>query len=384
MTASAQTSPACTIIQSVAELRGLRDALACVADVPGAASGIVQHPDWLLFELAWRGEIFSPHIIVVRSADGLVIGYAPLLAYVHHARLALGNYQLPIYRGRALRLLGAGVVAGPSQRAVVERMTSEVLRQARKTKVVRIQEADLPNAFALALAYGSRKFTPVQSNLLDQVNWSIDSQPSREAWLASLGSKKRNDLTRRQRNVYKKLGEEAHWRTFDRPEDIDDYCALMNQVYARSWHAKELPTDWELPERKALFRQLASDRRVVGHMLLLGSRPIAYVHGYRFDRRYLMDDTGYDDEFASLGVGATLVFQTVCDLLERYPGEVIDFGYGDNQYKRVLANRQTPCGSLYLVRGASPLARFGVIAPLRGLYRWMRRLSRNEQTVSAV
>lgn len=383
MNATTPASITCVVVQSVAELRGFRDALARVAELPGAASGVVQHPDWLLFELAWRGEIFSPYIVVVRSDAGEIVGYAPLLAYMHHARLALGNRQLPIYRGRALRLLGSGVVCEPSLRSRAEMAVADELRLARNSRVVRIQETKLPNTFALALAHGQRRFTPVQANLLDQVNWWIDPAPSLAAWLASLGSKKKNDLTRRQRNVYKKLGEQARLRVFDRAEDMDIYSALLNQVYARSWHARELPIDWEIPARKALFRQLAGDQRVIGHLLMLGERPIAYVHGYRFDGRYLMDDTGYDEEFASLGVGATLVFQSICDLLERHPGDVIDFGYGDNQYKRVLANRQAACGSLYLVRGASPLVRFGMIAPLRGLYRWARRWAHREQAMGA-
>jgi hypothetical protein len=379
---SSDASITAITVHGTEELRQLRDALARVADMPGAASGVVQHPDWLLFELAWRGEIFSPHVVVVRAPDGNVVGYAPLLAYVHHARLALGPHQVPIYRGRALRLLGSGVVASPAWRVQVERAVAEVLRHTRRARVLRIQETSLPNSFAQALALGPHRFTPVQSNLLDQVSWSIDPAPALGDWLGALGSKKRNDLTRRQRNVYKKLGEQAHMRVFEHPDDMETYAALMNQVYANSWHAKELPIDWQLPARVELFRRLAAQGRLVGHLLLLGDRAVAYVHGYRHDGRYLMDDTGYDEEFAPLGAGSALVFQAVCDLLERHPGDVIDFGYGDNQYKRVLSNRQVPCGSLYLVRGASPLARFGMIAPMRGLYRWARRLSGRAQDAS--
>lgn len=367
-----------SVVQSVYELRELRDVFARVAEAPKASTAIVQHPDWLLFELAWRGEIFSPYIVVVRNAAGEVVGYAPLLSYVHHARVALGNRHLPIYRGRALRLLGAGVVAEPALRRAVETAVSEALRRARLLHVLRIQETDLPNALASELARGSRRFTSVQANLLDQVRWSIDPQPLAD-WMSHLGSKKRNDLTRRQRNVYKKLGDQARLEVFESEADMPRYAALMNQVYAKSWHAREMPTDWELPARKALFADLARGGHLVGYLLMVGEQPVAYVHGYRYGGSYLVDDTGYDEAFGALGVGSTLVFQAVCDRLERHPGEAVDFGYGDNQYKRVLATRQTPCGSLYLVRGVTPLARFSVMVPLRRLYRWMHEWKRREQ-----
>jgi hypothetical protein len=316
------------------------------------------------------------HLVVASNGLGQVIGYAPFLVEQHRAQLALGKYRISIYRGRTLRLLGAGVVALPDDRSMVETMIASALQRDRSVRVMRIQETELPNRFAAALSHGKQTFASIQSNLLDQLNWVIQPQASSAAYLATLGSKRRNDLTRRLRNVYKKLGDQAELRLFDRAEQVDEYAALMNQVYARSWHASAQAIDWELPARRSLFQQLAAGGQVIGHMLMLGGRPIAYVHGYRLGGRYLLDDTGYDEEFASLGVGSALVFQAVQDLLDRYPGEVIDFGYGDNQYKRVLADRQTACGSLYLVRGLLPRLCFGMIAPVRRLYRRVHKVIR--------
>ncbi|WP_232823417.1 GNAT family N-acetyltransferase [Dyella sp. C9] len=369
----------CAIVRSEPEVRALRDALARVAERAGAASGIVQHPDWLLYELEWRGDIMSPYLVVARDGQGELIGYAPMLAYRHHARVPLGGHHLPIYHGPVVRLLGEGVVAAPRHREAVERGVADALQGDRQQRVIRIQETTLPNALAGALARGAGGFHSVSANMLEQRNWSIAPAASLADYLGALGSKKRNDLARRLRNVYKKLGEDAHLRVFDMPDAMQEYTTLMNPLYARSWHAVDMPTDWTAPARLALFRRLAAEGRVIGHLLMQGERPVAYVHGYRMAGRYLLDDTGYDEAFAALGVGSSLVFQVVQDLLERFPGETIDFGYGDNQYKRVLANQQATCGSLYLVRGLVPRARFGVIGPVRQVYRWMHRKVRSEQ-----
>lgn len=370
--------PACVILDNANAVRHLRDELARLAERSGAASSIVQHPDWLLFELESRDGAATPYVVVASGDNGKPIGYAPFVVEYHHARIAVGDRRVPIYQGRALRLLGAGVVSSPQDRPAAEAAIAEALKRDRSIHVLRIRETELPNTLANAVSTGSAHFTTVQANLLDQINWTIEPQESLHAYLASLGSKRRNDLTRRLRNVYKKLGETAQLRIVDTPEQIDDYCALMNQVYARSWHAEAVAIDWTLPTRRALFRQLASEHRLIGHLLMLGDQPIAYVHGYRLGGRYLLDDTGYDEAFAVHGVGSALVFQAVQDLLERYPGEVIDFGYGDNQYKRVLANRQVPCGALYMVRGVGARLRFGMIAPLRWTYRGVRRVMRRD------
>jgi CelD/BcsL family acetyltransferase involved in cellulose biosynthesis len=374
MTITPELDSRCIVLDQVAMLRAHRDELARLAEQSGAASGIVQHPDWVLFELDWRGPTAAaPYIVVARNPAGRIIGYAPFLLEQHHARVALGGRHVPIYRGRTLRLLGSGVVASAHDRPLVEQAIANTLRRDRTVRVIRIQETLLPNTLATTLAAGKGGFVTIEANLLDQLNWTIQPQASVGAYLAAMDSKRRNDLTRRLRNVHKKLGEQAHLIVFDAAENVDEYCRLMNQVYARSWHADALTIDWAQPVRRQLFATLADGRQVIGHLLMLGTRPIAYVHGYRLGGRYVLDDTGYDEEFASLGIGSSLVFQAIQDIMERYPGDVIDFGYGDNQYKRVLANQQSPCGSLYIVRGGPARVRFQMIRPLRWIYRRLRR-----------
>ncbi|HXO99168.1 MAG TPA: GNAT family N-acetyltransferase [Luteibacter sp.] len=369
----------CTTLHTVEALRSLRDELAHVAELPGAASGIVQHPDWIEYEVVSRHDGTVPHVIVVRDGEGRVAGYAPLLAIDHTARLDVAGRRVKLYRGAALRMLGAGVVASDQERGIVELLVSRQLAGDPSVRVVRIQEADLPNRFATALSHGGG-FRTVAAHLLDQLHWSIDPQPSSEAWLAAMDKKKRADQTQRVGRAYRKLGGDAALRVFDRGEDMAEYCRLMNEVYARTWHHDDLPTDWEAPERVALFQRLADAGQLIGHIVLREGRPLAYVHGYRIGGTYLVDDLGYDEEVAKIGIGSVAVFQAVKALLDRFPGERISFGYGDNQYKRLLSTRAEPCGSLYVVRSTRATAGFHMYAPVRWLYRGLHRVRTDMQS----
>ena len=369
----------CTTLHTVEALRSLRDELAHVAELPGAASGIVQHPDWIEYEVVSRHDGTVPHVIVVRDGEGRVAGYAPLLAIDHTARLDVAGRRVKLYRGAALRMLGAGVVASDQERGIVELLVSRQLAGDPSVSVVRIQEADLPNRFAMALSHGGG-FRTVAAHLLDQLHWSIDPQTSSEAWLAAMDKKKRADQTQRVGRAYRKLGGDAALRVFDRGEDMAEYCRLMNEVYARTWHHDDLPTDWEAPERVALFQRLADAGQLIGHIVLREGRPLAYVHGYRIGGTYLVDDLGYDEEVAKIGIGSVAVFQAVKALLDRFPGERISFGYGDNQYKRLLSTRAEPCGSLYVVRSTRATAGFHMYAPVRWLYRGLHRVRTDMQS----
>jgi len=374
MTAPQEARLSCSVIGCAIALAESRTELVRLAETPGAACSIVQHPDWLAFELAWRGPTTMLHLVLASNGLGQVIGYAPFLAEaVHNVRLSLGSRRVLLYRGKVLRMLGDGVVALPADRELAEQLIAGALQRDGDIRVVRIQESDLPNSLARAMGQGQRPFATVSMNLVEQVARSIAPQASSAAYLAQLDGKRRNDLTRRLRNVYKKLGGQTVLRIFNEPDQVVEYTALMNRVYARSWHAEVLPIDWEMPERRALFRRLAEDRHWIGHLLMRGERPVAYVHGYILGARYVLDDTGYDEEFASLGIGSALVFETVLDLLDRYPGVTIDFGYGDNQYKRVLADRQRECGSLYLARGMWPRLGLSMVSLVRWGYRQAKR-----------
>ncbi|MGY3231310.1 hypothetical protein ACVWWJ_002794 [Luteibacter sp. HA06] len=366
------------ILHTVDELRAWRDELAAVAELPGAASGIVQHPDWIAFEVDSRHDGTVPHVIVVRDTAGHVIGYAPLLAIMHTARLDLAGRRVRLYKGAALRLLGAGIVAAEADRDTVGLVVTRQLMGDNDVSVVRIQEADLPNRFAEALSRGGG-FRTVAAHLLDQVQWSIEPQASSEAWLASFDKKKRGDLTQRVGRAYRKLGGDAALQTFDRPEDMPAYCRLMNEVYARTWHHADLPTDWEAAERVALFTRLAAAGQLIGHVVVKEGRPLAYVHGYLLGGTYLVDDLGYDEEVAKVGIGSVATFQAIRALIDRFPGLRVSFGYGDNQYKRLLSTRSEPCGSLYVVRSSGATAGFRMYAPVRWLYRGLHRVRSDMQ-----
>jgi CelD/BcsL family acetyltransferase involved in cellulose biosynthesis len=363
----------CSTLTTLDALRAARDEMAAIAGLPGGCDGIVQHPDWIAYEVESRNDGTVPHVVVVRDGSGAMVGYAPLLAVKHTARLDLAGRRVSLYHGAALRLLGAGVVAAEDDRATVQLAIIRQLHGDAGIRVIRIQESPLPNAFAAALAKtGDMRI--VSANLLEQTQWTIEGQASSADWLAQMDKKRRTDLTQRVGRAYRKLGGDAALHTYDTPGAMAEYCRLMNEVYARTWHHADLPIQWDHPLRVALFERLAAAGLIVGHVVVREGKPLAYVHGYRVAGTYLVDDLGYDEEIAKVGIGSVAVFQAIKALLDRYPGERISFGYGDNQYKRLLATHNEPCGSLYVVRNARATAGFHMYAPVRWLYRGLHRV----------
>ncbi|HMH66854.1 MAG TPA: hypothetical protein VK519_02930, partial [Pinirhizobacter sp.] len=82
------------VLDSAQELSAMHAELARLAEMPGAASSPVQHPDWLAYELASRGDRAQAHVLLARDDRGRLLGYAPFLIENHHARIAFGDHRL--------------------------------------------------------------------------------------------------------------------------------------------------------------------------------------------------------------------------------------------------------------------------------------------------
>ncbi|MGA7439890.1 MAG: hypothetical protein WBW32_17340, partial [Luteibacter sp.] len=64
----------CSILRNLDALRAARDEMAVLAESPGGCDGIVQHPDWIAYEVESRDDGTSPYVVVVRDGAGRMLG----------------------------------------------------------------------------------------------------------------------------------------------------------------------------------------------------------------------------------------------------------------------------------------------------------------------
>jgi CelD/BcsL family acetyltransferase involved in cellulose biosynthesis len=85
------------------------------------------------------------------------------------------------------------------------------------------------------------------------------------------------------------------------------------------------------------------------YLLWVEDRPIAFQIGFQADGVYYCDQTGYDPEWASYRPGTMMIFRYLLDLYREDKPSVIDFGYGENEYKRFFGNDVFEEATVYLV-----------------------------------
>lgn len=186
-------------------------------------------------------------------------------------------------------------------------------------------------------------------------------------------------------------------RRIQAPEEIGEFVTLVNDLINRTWQHRRLGLKIDPAQKLELWREIAKLGAFRSYLLTQGNRAIAFAMGVQWKGHFTYEDTGYDPEFAGKSPGQVLLYRVIEDLIAENTPELLDFGYGENEYKRIYANYETLSGPIVIVRNAilpcmavrasqlrsavgraarAMLARAGAMSLIRHLHRGHTRLGR--------
>src|SRR5262249_52303843 len=136
-------------------------------------------------------------------------------------------------------------------------------------------------------------------------------------------------------------------------EEVPLFLDKAHQVSLRTWQSKRLGLRIEnSPEVRKFWEGVASLGAMRSYVLEQDGRPLAFMLGIQWKGRFVSEEIGYDQDYAAFAPGKVLHFRLLDDLIARDTPALLDFGSGDNEYKRVFGNQQTMSGPALLVRRA--------------------------------
>ena len=192
-------------------------------------------------------------------------------------------------------------------------------------------------------------------------------------------SKHRGNLKRR----VKVLGEQGELRLqrITAPEDVPEFLRAGGQVARASWQAAK--ADYlikETPEWNAYLSDLARRGLLRSYLLWSGSKPCAYELGFRGGGYYYGSLTGYDSSMAKYSPGTVILLLTIEDLMQHDPPERLNFGEGEDEYKREFATSAAGVANVTMLRrsGMGSLR-----ATVFGAYRSLRTLKQSRDVAAA-
>jgi CelD/BcsL family acetyltransferase involved in cellulose biosynthesis len=311
--------------------------------LPRAAThGFYQAPAVVRAALTGRTGDMDPLIVAGRRGGELRF-VAPM--HVRHMRFAvkLSLMTLGKLPTRSLRFFGDGVVRAREESAdACHAALFDALGGAGGFDLCELENVRVPGELwdFFQRGGGGRFALLPMSDRLQKVH-QLELAPSFDAYLAAMNPKTRMKFRRRARKFWKDHGEKVELRKITAPADVRAFLDVVNEVYPRSWQGRVVgaaqrnrPSDVEYAE------EIARRGWLRAYTLTAAGRPVAFLRGYQYNGTFHHDETGYDQALANEAPGSVLNNLVVEDLHEVDPPAVLDFGFGENEYKRILGNAE--------------------------------------------
>jgi hypothetical protein len=164
---------------------------------------------------------------------------------------------------------------------------------------------------------------------------------SYETWLASLRRKTRGTIRRHIRRLEKLYPGKTRFLKITSAEDVPEFLELLDDVYEKTWQAKTFGYTKRNTKHNIFYYQGIADRGwLKSYLLLIDNQAAAFIIGYQYNGIFEYSEPGYDPQYSKIGIGSVLNYHMLQDLYQSDRPEAIDFGFGENQYKRVLGNQE--------------------------------------------
>ena len=240
-----------------------------------------------------------------------------------------------------------------------------------------VDESRLPMVHA-SCARGSGFFLHARSKLMP--HYRLILPPTYDAFRTLRSASSLKKIEGRERAMVREAGGECRLVEIRQPSDWAPYAPDINRLMNTTWQAKRLGHGFDIES----CRETAERGWLRSFLLLVGDKPAAFVLGYQGgagnrDHRPLTTDhrplsgapvvtgvspvgkqeagavfhyeqIGHDAGLAKYSPGTTLLYRLIQRLYEAETPGCVDFGEGEAEYKKTLANQITYAQSVMVVR----------------------------------
>jgi CelD/BcsL family acetyltransferase involved in cellulose biosynthesis len=284
-----------------------------------------------------------PHVLLlVRDGRPEAMLVARLETLELPVRLGYKTVYSPTVRSISVVLGGAlGVMSDQNAAALVDELRGAL--RAGEADVVLMRHTPLDSGlYRAAVSRPPRALR--QAVTASNRYWEVDLPQSFEEFNRSLSKKTRESFKRYANRFVREFGDRIVLRDAWRLDELDDLVRDVEQVAAKSWQ-RGLGVGFVDDARWRARTTLALERGWLRALVLyVDGQPIAFWMGDVFRGRFRSLIPGYDPAYRDFRVGNYVLMQLIERLCADEEASVLDFGYGDVEYKERLATRTWRAG----------------------------------------
>jgi hypothetical protein len=335
MGGAVERSPAIAVARSRDELAALRKEW---LELP--IDSITAHPDYFAAVLDSTEHVDGPYIVTLRRGGAL-----EALLVCRRERLELSSkigYQTvwsPRVRSITVVYRGCLGKVDETNAALLLGALREALRS-READVLRFPHLEVGHPLLRAVRAADAGLLARDRFPVTTVCWERSLKGTYEDFLGSLSKSTRSGVVRYQRKLERDFDGRLRVRTFSEPEDFDDFFHDSEAVAERAWQrglGVGLGSD---PGQRLRVRYGLERGWFHGFVLYVDETPVAFCHGERYAGRFRYGIPGYDPAYADYRIGTYVLMKMIEHLCADDEVSVLDFGWGDAEYKRRYGDRQ--------------------------------------------
>jgi CelD/BcsL family acetyltransferase involved in cellulose biosynthesis len=292
--------------------------------------------DYFLGLVRARPQTERPHVVVVErdgEPESLVVGR------IEHERFAIRFGYSTIWRPslRVLRVAHGGISGAGSPEAaaaVLQALRMALGEREADLVVVPAVRTGSPLARVLSDPAAGRRVSLGE----ERVHRRLFLPESYDAFLAGRDRKSRYNLKRQATQLEDEFGPRLQVDLLRDPSDFQRVFSDLEHV-ARETYQRGLGAGFaDSPERRELVRIALQRGWFRAWVLTIDGEAAAFWQGNVLNRTYYSSSTAYLPELGRRGVGTYLQMRMFRDLIEDDDVDVVDFGWGDADYKARFGN----------------------------------------------
>jgi CelD/BcsL family acetyltransferase involved in cellulose biosynthesis len=334
------------VARSTGEIDSLRTAWTALQEQQESATFNTDPDRFLSLVETQRGA--RPHVMLLEQHARPVAMVVGSVAKIQ-IRCRIGYQRIWLPSLKCLTILNGGLL-GSITAETADRFLDEIGRRLRLSEI----DAVFFNRLDTRSPVYSRAAAKIHGLCCShfnrvEVHRTMTVPASLEDFYQSCSKKHRANLRRYVRKIEEQYAERATVLRYWQEESVDSFIEAASQVSAKTYQ-HQLGCGMQGDEQtRSLMKRVAQRGWLRGHILFLDGQPCAFQHGVIYRGRYFLEQIGFDPKWKDLNVGTVLFLEALQDLVrDGDKPAVIDFGFGDADYKRSYGDNSWTDASFYL------------------------------------
>jgi len=304
-------------------------------------ASLESHPDVFIEEHAPGNKNNHKTVIIIKK-DNIIHCIVPCIITKSTFQLRLGLFKFLKFRQSQIMLVGSNFLFHQhSRQASCIEAVFNYIKDERLADLFAVEVVSGESELGLFLKESENHTIShaAENNIARKLILPADH----DTYLSSMKRKVRYNIKRTVKQFVEVFNNEITLKEYTQTEDVETLLNHVDVLFSKSWQGNTLGyhkrNSLKAIEHK---KNIAKNGWLRCFILECNNKPIAFVIGSQFNGTFEYEETGYDPEYSSHSPGSVMTYMLIEQLFKQNIPTNINFGYGENVYKKVFGNHSYP------------------------------------------